>query len=34
MEILSFGNTVKVIQPQALIDQIKLTHEKAFSQYK
>lgn len=34
MEILSFGNTVKVIQPQALIDQIKLTHEKAFYQYK
>jgi predicted DNA-binding transcriptional regulator YafY len=33
MELLSFGDHMKVIEPKALADQIKQAHEKAFRQY-
>lgn len=33
MEILSFGEKVKVIEPKILINQIKLAHQKAAKQY-
>jgi len=33
MELLSFGDNMKVIKPQALITQIKTAHEKAYKQY-
>ncbi|MBK9482256.1 MAG: WYL domain-containing protein [Bacteroidetes bacterium] len=33
MELLSFGDNMKVIEPKSLADQIKQAHEKAFIQY-
>lgn len=33
MELLSFGNNMKVIEPKSLAEQIKQEHEKAFRQY-
>ena len=33
MELLSFGDNMKVIEPKSLADQIKQAHEKAFRQY-
>jgi predicted DNA-binding transcriptional regulator YafY len=33
MELLSFGNNLKVIQPQKLSDEIKELHKKAYNQY-
>lgn len=33
MELLSFGNNVKVIEPKTLADEIKQAHEMAFKQY-
>jgi predicted DNA-binding transcriptional regulator YafY len=33
MELLSFGDNVKVIEPKSLADKIKQAHEKAFRQY-
>lgn len=33
MELLSFGDNMKVIEPKSLADQIKQTHEKAYRQY-
>lgn len=33
MELLSFGNNMKVIEPKVLAEQIKLAHEKAYRQY-
>lgn len=33
MELLSFGDNMKVIEPKSLADQIKQAHEKAYSQY-
>lgn len=33
MELLSFGNNMKVIQPQSLVNAIKEEHLKAFEQY-
>lgn len=33
MELLSFGDHMKVIEPKSLADQIKQAHEKAFRQY-
>ena len=33
MELLSFGNTVKVLEPKSLIKEIKTAHQKAFEQY-
>lgn len=33
MELLSFGDNMKVIEPKSLADQIKQAHEKAFKQY-
>lgn len=33
MELLSFGNNMKVIKPQSLIEIIKKEHEKAFKNY-
>lgn len=33
MELLSFGDNMKVIEPKSLADQIKQAHEKAFSRY-
>lgn len=33
MELLSFGDSVKVLQPAALAEQIKTAHEAAFKQY-
>ena len=33
MELLSFGDNVKVIEPKSLAKQIKQAHEKAFRQY-
>jgi proteasome accessory factor B len=33
MELLSFGDNVKVIEPNTLADQIKQAHERAFRQY-
>jgi predicted DNA-binding transcriptional regulator YafY len=34
MELLSFGNNVKVVQPQILKDEIKVALAKALKQYK
>jgi predicted DNA-binding transcriptional regulator YafY len=34
MELLSFGETVKVIQPPSLVEKLKQTYLKALSQYK
>ncbi len=33
MELLSFGDNMKVIEPKSLADQIKKAHEKAYRQY-
>lgn len=33
MELLSFGNTLKVIAPQSLADRVKQAHEQAYRQY-
>ncbi len=33
MELLSFGNNMKVLQPKSLADEIKTAHHKAFKQY-
>jgi len=33
MELLSFGDNMKVIEPKLLADQIKQAHEKAYRQY-
>ena len=33
MEILSYGDTVKVIQPVSLIEEIKKVYENALKQY-
>ena len=33
MELLSFGDNMKVVEPKSLADQIKQAHEKAFRQY-
>jgi predicted DNA-binding transcriptional regulator YafY len=33
MELLSFGNNMKVIEPKSLAAQIKQAHEKAYKQY-
>lgn len=33
MELLSFGDSVKILHPQALINEIKQAHENAFKQY-
>ena len=33
MELLSFGDDMKVIAPQSLAEQVKTAHEKAFKQY-
>lgn len=33
MELLSFGDNMKVIEPKSLADQIKQAHEKAYKQY-
>ncbi|MCB9251721.1 MAG: WYL domain-containing protein [Flavobacteriales bacterium] len=33
MELMSYGNNVKVLEPKTLAKEIKLLHEKAFNQY-
>ena len=33
MELLSYGGNMKVLQPQSLINEIKLAHQKAYKQY-
>jgi predicted DNA-binding transcriptional regulator YafY len=33
MELLSYGSTLKVIQPQELIDTLKATYENALRKY-
>ena len=33
MELLSFGDNMKVIEPESLAKQIKEAHEQAFRQY-
>ena len=33
MELLSYGDNVKVLQPKSLAEEIKLAHQKAFKQY-
>jgi predicted DNA-binding transcriptional regulator YafY len=33
MELLSYGDSVKVLHPQALINEIKQAHENALKQY-
>ena len=33
MELLSFGDSMKVIEPQSLVKKIKEAHEKAYKQY-
>lgn len=33
MELLSFGDDMKVVEPQSLADEIKQAHEKAYRQY-
>lgn len=33
MELLSFGDNMKVIEPKSLVDEIKQAHKKAFEQY-
>lgn len=34
MELLSYGDTLKVIKPDRLIDEVKIAHQNAFKQYK
>ncbi len=34
MELLSYGDTLKVIKPDSLITEIKIAHQNAFKQYK
>jgi predicted DNA-binding transcriptional regulator YafY len=34
MELLSFGDNMKVLQPKSLADEIKAAHQKAFEQYR
>ena len=34
MELLSNGNRMKVLQPQALIEKLKTAHLEAYNQYK
>jgi predicted DNA-binding transcriptional regulator YafY len=34
MELLSYGDTLKVIKPDILIDEVKVAHQNAFKQYK
>jgi proteasome accessory factor B len=33
MELLSFGDDLKVLNPKSLADEIKKAHRQAFSQY-
>ena len=33
MELLSYGDNMKVLQPQSLINEIKMAHQKAYEQY-
>ncbi|WP_158860290.1 WCX domain-containing protein [Lunatibacter salilacus] len=33
MELLSYGENMKVIKPKSLADQIRQAHENAFNQY-
>src|ERR1035437_257164 len=33
MELLSFGDNMKVLQPKSLVDEIKAAHQKAYKQY-
>ncbi len=33
MELLSFSDNLKVLQPQSLADEIRAAHKKAFKQY-
>lgn len=33
MELISFGDNMKVLQPQSLVDEIKSAHKRAFKQY-
>ena len=33
MELLSFGDDMKVLKPKSLAEQIKKSHQKAFQQY-
>jgi len=33
MELLSYGSTIKVIQPQELADKLKATYENALRKY-
>jgi predicted DNA-binding transcriptional regulator YafY len=33
MELLSFGDNMKVLKPESLIDEIRKAHQKAYSQY-
>lgn len=33
MELLSFGDNMKVLQPKSLIEEIKTAHQKAYKQY-
>lgn len=33
MELLSFGNDMKVLEPAVLVDQVRSAHEEAFKQY-
>ncbi|TAG99639.1 MAG: WYL domain-containing protein, partial [Sphingobacteriales bacterium] len=33
MELLSFGNDLKVLQPQSLVDKIKTAHYNAYKKY-
>jgi predicted DNA-binding transcriptional regulator YafY len=33
MELLSFGDNMKVIQPKRLADELKEAHKKAYKQY-
>lgn len=33
MELLSYGDNLKVLEPKSLVDQIKKAHEKAYKQY-
>lgn len=34
MELISFGDNLKVLQPQGLVDEIKSVHKRAFKNYK
>ena len=33
MELLSFGNNVKVLKPKLLANEVKAAHQRAFEQY-